>query len=353
MSARGTHEVHTGARGSLRARATNAYLGRIRGPLFAVTGAGRSRPSPLVLRAMRPSINRSLAAISPVPSGTRVRPVRESFDSGSVRGEWVSGTRPRTPGLRPSPDEAIIYYLHGSGYVVCSPRTHRGLVSRLSRLTGMPAFSLDYRLGPEYRLPSAGDDAIRGYRWLLDNGHRADRIVVAGDSAGGHLAADLLADNHRTGRPQPAAMVLFSPLYDPTFELAVENQRGGARDPLIEALAAQQILRFYTAGTDADDPRMRVDLTADMDLPPTLLQYGGLEVMGADARALHQVLSDAGAQVEIQRWPDQGHVFQMFPLFTPEAQRALRDAARFIAAQPIPRPRGEFRTEKRTDARVR
>ncbi|MBD1320375.1 alpha/beta hydrolase [Gordonia hankookensis] len=315
-------------RGSLRSRAVNGYLSRVSAPLMAAAGLGGALPPAHMITAMRPGVNRSLAALSPVPDGTRVEVVRESFGDGRVRGEWVSahaGPPRGTPG-----DRTIVYYLHGSGYVICSPRTHRGLVARLSRRTGWSAFSLDYRLGPEYPFPTAGDDAIRGYHWLLDAGYRADQIVVAGDSAGGHLAVDLIADNHQTGTPQPAGLVVFSPLYDPTFDLAVANQLRGTRDPLIDAVAAQRILRLYTRGAEADHPRMRIALTPEMSLPPTLIQVGQYEVMGDDARAMYRAFAAAGGDVRLQEWPGQGHVFQMFPLFSPESRQALNEAAGFL-----------------------
>ncbi|MFW0793071.1 alpha/beta hydrolase [Gordonia sp. CPCC 205515] len=314
-------------RGSVRSRTINGYFARVSHPFMAAASL-RGTPSAQFLAAMRPGLNRSLTALSPVPAETRVEPIREWLDGVRVRGEWVSA-HPGPP--RPESPTRIIYYLHGSGYVICSPRTHRGLVGRLSKRTGWSAFSLDYRLGPEYPFPTAGDDAIRGYHWLLDQGFRPDQIVVAGDSAGGHLALDLIADNHRRGIGQPAGLVLFSPLYDPTFELAVASQRRGVRDPLIDAVAGQRFLRLYTGGTAADHPRMRVALHPEMSLPPTLIQVGALEVMGDDARAMHRALTAAGADAALQEWPGQGHVFQMFPLFSPESRQALHEAAGFMS----------------------
>ncbi|MGU3291328.1 alpha/beta hydrolase [Williamsia sp. M5A3_1d] len=315
------------ARGSRRSRSVNSYLRWILPALTSGFGARSAdavtSPSPLVIRRARPVVNRAIVALSPVPRGTLVSPVHEHR---GVRGEWVHGR-----GVGPS--GSIIYYLHGSGFVVCSPRTHRGLVSRLSTLTGMPAFSLDYRLGPEYRFPTAGDDAIAGYRWLLDRGYSPNQIVLAGDSAGGHMALDLLAHNHAHGIGQPRAMVLFSPLSDPTFEISLARQRGGHRDPLIDARMGANVIRMYLGDVSADDPRLQIGLTPDMDLPATLIQAGSLEVMADDARDIHRRIESAGGASELQIWPDQNHVFQMFPLFGPDAGRAVRAAASFVSDQ--------------------
>ncbi|MDL9935393.1 alpha/beta hydrolase [Gordonia sp. ABSL1-1] len=330
----------------------NGYLSRVARPLMSGAGLSSPRVTAQMIRTMRPGVNRTLVALSPVPAGTRSATVRTRYDGGAirgeVRGEWVRGPRiADTPIHR---DQQVLYYLHGSGFVVCSARTHRGLVARLSHRVGMPAFVLDYRLGPEYGWPSGGDDAIRGYHWLLSQGFAPEQIVIGGDSAGGHLALDLLAANHAAGVPQPAAMVLFSPLYDPTFQLAVDHQLNGHRDPIIDAVAAQKILRLYTRDADPDHHRMRIPLNTAMTLPDTLIQYGGLEVMGADARAMHAALTEAGALSLLQAWPDQSHVFQMFPRLTPESRHAVSAAAQFISSTmtaderrsraPIPLPKG-------------
>ncbi|MFW0789834.1 alpha/beta hydrolase [Gordonia sp. CPCC 205333] len=312
----------------------NSSLSIVAPRLMAAMDLGPSPLAPKLISAVRPSLNSTLVAMSPTPRGTISWPVSVPVRGASatraehVRGEWVFG-----PGVSRPADPAstrIIYYLHGSGYVVCSPRTHRGLVSRLSRHAARPVFSLDYRLGPRYRLPDGGDDAIRGYRWLLDLGYRPENIVVAGDSAGGHLALDVLADNHRAGRPQPSGMVLFSPLLDPTFALAVAREAGGVRDPYISAIAAQRILALYTRNAVVDNPRVTVPIDTGMSLPRTLIQFGGREVMGDDATEMHRRLIAAGGDSELQEWPDQGHVFQMFPYLTPESGRAISEAARFI-----------------------
>ncbi len=287
---------------------------------------------PHLLTAARPGLNASLSLLSPVPRGTITTQVVESTPSGQVRGEWIHQRDPLVSGVPdPRSGASIVYYLHGSGYVICSPRTHRGLVSRLIRRTGIGAFVLDYRLGPEHRWPAAGDDTVRGYRWLLDRGFSASQIIVAGDSAGGHLALDLLAANHRDGVEQPRAMALFSPLYDPTFGLARNLEKLGVRDPIIDVRGAQRFLGLYTAGADPLDPRMRITLPPDLTPPPTLIQVGGREIMADDSRTLHRRLLDAGGTSTLQVWPGQGHVFQMFPYFTRESHDAVREAAAFIA----------------------
>ncbi|MDI9927158.1 MULTISPECIES: alpha/beta hydrolase [unclassified Rhodococcus (in: high G+C Gram-positive bacteria)] len=261
----------------------------------------------------------SMNLFGPVPKGTRVDIVADV----PVRGEWV-----RAPGL--APDPRVILYIHGSAYVICSARTHRGLTARLSSATGLPVFTVDYRLAPEHPFPAAADDLEAAYRWLLGQGYNAANIVIAGDSAGGHLAADLLIENDRTGTPQPGAMVLFSPLIDLDFELSARMERT-RKDPMISAKAARGLVALYTEGHDTNLPRLRLDLALVRDLPPTLIQVGGAEMLRGDARHLHSMIDAAGGRSELEIWPDQMHVFQALPRLIPEAGHALEHAAEFIA----------------------
>ena len=132
------------------------------------TGSRRSRVAAALTRALVKPLNdrvpandiglavarqivaRSLAAFGPVTAGTDITPVDVTGPDGSrVRGEWV-----RAPAA--TRDDAVILYLHGSGYALCSPKTHRGLVSRLSSASGLAVFSLEYRLAPRHPLPRRG-----------------------------------------------------------------------------------------------------------------------------------------------------------------------------------------------------
>src|SRR5277367_4464129 len=118
-------------------------------------------------------------AFGPSLAGTRIEPVDVHHDGRRVVGEWV-----RAPGV---PTRAgAIYFVHGSGLALCSPRTHRRLTSWLSRLTGLPVFAVDYRLAPRHRFPTAADDVRAGWDWLTSQ-VPPDRVVIAGDSAGGTL----------------------------------------------------------------------------------------------------------------------------------------------------------------------
>jgi acetyl esterase/lipase len=261
----------------------------------------------------------SLASTHVVPVGTRTSDGRRVF------GEWVYGT-----GVQRDQADTAIYFVHGSGYALCSPRTHRRLTSWLSRLTGLPVFSIDYRLAPRHRFPSAADDVRSGWDWLVgDRGLAPERIIVAGDSAGGHLSVDLLLQPDVV---HPSALVLLSPIVDLTLTLARSRERL-RRDPAIRSRDALRLLGLYCAGIDSSHPRLKLDVAAGRTLPPTLIQAGGAEMLAADALALADDIRSAGGACELEIWPDQVHVFQALPRLTPEARPAMSRIAAFITQE--------------------
>jgi acetyl esterase/lipase len=280
----------------------------------------------------RQIIARIMGTFGPSLAGTRVEHLDTRLPDGRrVKGEWVFGPRTPTSEAPRSPSTVgAIYYVHGSGYAVCSPKTHRRFTSWLSSSTGLPVFSIDYRLAPRHRFPTAADDVRAGWDWLVQTrGVSPKQIVVAGDSAGGHLAVDMMlqpevAANH------PAALALFSPLYDITFTLCVAREQI-RRDPAVRAADAARLVGMYHAGVDPAHQRLTLNVAGGPPFPPTLIQAGGAEMLQDDARQLAADIQTAGGRCELQIWPHQVHVFQALPRMTPEAAKAVAYVARFIA----------------------
>lgn len=135
----------------------------------------------------------------------------------SFTGYWIiqsSFTDPQPP----RHSDVTILFLHGGGYFASQPDTYLLFLLRLAEaLTTqgikVSIFALDYHLAPEFPYPTQLDEAGAAYDYLLrDMAIPADRVVVAGDSAGGHLVLSLLVDLHqRSSRPKPGGAMLFSP----------------------------------------------------------------------------------------------------------------------------------------------
>ncbi|MGW4097710.1 alpha/beta hydrolase [Mycobacterium sp. NPDC004974] len=314
----GTTGIPPAQRGSLRSRSASTVssltLRQVSAALPPDTGWG--------LWTSRRLIARIMATFGPSLSGTRVEHVDVRMADGRrVVGEWVRG-----PGV--TEGERAIYYLHGSGFALCSPRTHRRLTAWLSRLTGLPVFCIDYRLAPEHRFPAAANDVRAGWDWLCtERGLHPGRIVMAGDSAGGHLAVDLLLQPDVV---HPAGLVLLSPLIDLTFALA-RGRESLRPDPAIRVADAARLVELYCGRVDVSHPRLKLDVAGGRQLPRALIQAGGAEMLLADARSLDADIRAAGGDAELQVWPDQVHVFQALPRLSPEAAPAMQQAAGFIS----------------------
>src|SRR5271155_6192766 len=101
----------------------------------------------------------------------------EKVNAGGVDAEWIAA-----PGANA---DRVILYLHGGGYVIGSITTHRAMVSRIARASNARALAIDYRLPPPHPLPPPARHATAAYRWLLAQGYKPGKIIIAGDSAGG------------------------------------------------------------------------------------------------------------------------------------------------------------------------
>lgn len=201
--------------------------------LVAATARGVLRPLTQVI----PANDHGFAVMDRVLRGTLVvsRPRRAisvekvdtPFAGERVRGDWVKAANVAS-------DAPPILYIHGGAFSMCSPETHRGLISELSAAARRPVFAVRYRLVPKYPFPAAADDALIAYRWLTEGSAitaSSGTVALAGDSAGGQLAAAtaLGAREHRL--PTPDAMLLMSPVLDLTCQLAMDRDLR-RRDPL-------------------------------------------------------------------------------------------------------------------------
>ena len=274
-------------------------------------------------RRIKPALGdmRDLAQVRKVFSKPLPRPrgaVWRDAVLGGVPGEWVEAS-PAQPVV------TTLLYLHGGGFVGCSPATHRPITAALAR-QGVRVFVPDYRLAPEHPFPAALDDVRAVWaalRPLVEaDGHR---LVVAGDSAGGNLALALMLALRDAGQALPAAAALFSPATDLTGgsdSLTAHRER----DAMFDGPALQQLADAYLAGGDASQP-LASPLLADLHgLPPLLLHVGNDEVLRDDALRLAVKARAAGVTVALQVWPVVPHVWQLLS-WLPEARQSLRLAA--------------------------
>ncbi|MFF0342460.1 alpha/beta hydrolase [Kribbella sp. NPDC004875] len=221
----------------------------------------------------------------------------------------------------------VILYLHGGGYVIGSARTGANLAAPLSRRSGVPAVSLEYRLAPEHPFPAGIHDALAAYRELVESGQT---VVIAGDSAGGGLALGTLLAARAEGLPQPAGVVLFSPWTDVALTGPSIDSRG-AFDPLFSRPNMAESAELYLGGADPRN-ELASPVLADLEgLPPLLVQVGTAEVLLDDSLRLVARAAEQEVDVSLDVVAGAPHVFQYFAGLMPEADEALDHAATFIA----------------------
>ncbi|MEV6558210.1 alpha/beta hydrolase [Nocardia sp. NPDC051756] len=268
-----------------------------------------------------PSVLDYLAAVIPVPRGTRRNIVRLD----GHRAEWVSAA---TAPLPAAGGKAILYF-HGGGFLAGGYRSHRRLVAQISAAAKVPVFNVAYRQLPRHTVGDSIADAIDAYQYLLEHGFDPAGIVVAGDSAGGLLAFSVAPMARRRGLPLPAGTVGLSPLLnlDYTALLGHANDR---TDSLLSAHSVRTIIEVGMARLGPIDPSwspVNGELTG---LPPALIQVSSTEVLRANAVLMAERLIGAGVPVRLQIWPGQVHVFQAGADILPEGRAAIAGIADFV-----------------------
>jgi cation diffusion facilitator CzcD-associated flavoprotein CzcO/acetyl esterase/lipase len=218
----------------------------------------------------------------------------------------------------------VILYLHGGAYCVGSAAGHRALTARLAAASGLPVFSLDYRLAPEHPFPAAIDDAVAAFRAL----HEKGPVIVGGDSAGGGLALATALALRDAGLPLPAALVLLSPWADMSMPGLPPVVPAG--EAMLSPEWATACAAHYLGSTPAESP-LASPLRADLSgLPPTLIQAGTDELLHEQAIALHDAMAAAGVEVLCDITARRWHVFQMHGGVLPSADDAIARIVRFM-----------------------
>ncbi|WP_341909477.1 alpha/beta hydrolase [Ferrovibrio terrae] len=266
-----------------------------------------------LIRALMGALTRS----RPLP-GITVERVKNP-----VHGEWL---RPRQ-----ARRGRALLYLHGGGYIAGNPRTHRAITARLAHRLGVAVFALDYRLAPEHPYPAALDDALAAWRWLLAEGWRADRLWLAGDSAGGGLALALMQACKQQGLPLPAAATLFSPWTDLTCSSPAITENA-ARCAWFTADHLQFAAGLYAGSHDRAEPLLS-PLYGDLaGLPPLQLHVSDSELLRDDSLQLAVKAQAAGTPVRLRMWHGLPHAWPNFAGLMPEGDACLEDAASALLA---------------------
>jgi len=286
--------------------------------ILTIVGMIVNRVHPDALQRARLDIIDKPLRVVPTLPGTELRSVTLPH----CPAEWVLA-----PTARDS--DRVVIYFHGSALVSLGLNSHRRFVSKLSQAGGVRVFNVGYRLAPQVPIEEAAHDGLDAYRYVLSRGFSADRIVLAGDSAGGLMATNTALAARDAGLPVPAGQALMSPLTssDMALKYRALKEHRDAMFPFITVKFIHDV--FGTANGTRPPPLMPPE--ADLrGLGPFLLQVGTHEMLLNDTFALAERLRTDGVSVWVQLWHKELHVFQLFFDVTPDARRAVDEVTSFI-----------------------
>jgi len=220
-------------------------------------------------------------------------------------------------------EDRVILCLHGGGFFSGSMYTHRKLYGHFAKAIGCRALILGYRLSPENVHPAQVNDTLAAYRWLLDQGIRANHIALIGDSAGGGLSITALLLARDKGLPMPVATMPISAWFDMEV-IGASMEFNAGKDLLLNRDWVRTMAgMFLGENGDPRDPYanpLYADLTG---LPPMYIHVSGDEVLLDDSLRLAGHARKAGVDVSLDIFPGMQHSFQMAAGRAPESDDSI------------------------------
>jgi acetyl esterase/lipase len=250
--------------------------------------------------------------------------VRSATDRSVPGPDGAIGVRIYRPHGEPSGDRAAIVFCHGGGFVLCDIESHDGFCRALARGSQAVVVSVDYRLAPEHPAPAAALDVFTVFCWVVEHagelGIDPKRTAVAGDSAGGNLAAVTAILCRDRGVTQPAAQLLIYPVIDPSFETESYHRYGTGY--FNTRAAMQWYWRQYLGVERVFDPPALVAPArahSHAGLAPAVVVTAGLDPLHSEGCDYARRLRDAGVPVVHRDFPGLFHGFMTIQSFPPAA----------------------------------
>ena len=233
-----------------------------------------------------------------------------------------------------SSPEHVLLHSHSGGSVVASMYMERKAVGHVAKAVGSRALLINYRLSPEDKFPAQIDDVEAAYRWLLGQGYDPSRIASSGDSIGGNFAVNLALTLQRKNAPLPGAVLSMSPWFD--MELKNESIDTNAS---VDKMLSRDLLRGFSdsmldgTGIAITDPRINLAYADPAGLPPTMIYYGGYELLVDDANEFAKRARAAGVDLELRSLPEGQHNFFLGAGRVPEIDAAVTEMGAWLRSK--------------------
>lgn len=285
--------------------------------------AGQPAWDKITVEEARRQMDASTALLGPVQPVERVADMQASGPAGPIPVRLYDPTG--TPG-RP-----IIVFFHGGGWVVGGIATHDHYCRELANASQMMVVSVDYRLAPEHRYPAAAEDAYVATKWVAENaeqlGGDPQRIAVAGDSAGGNLAAVVALMARDRGGPKLSAQLLIYPITDHNFDTDsyLRNMSGYhlTRDAMIWFWD-----HYAPEPSQRDEPYASPLRATNLEgLPPAIVLTAEYDPLLDEGEAYARRLESAGVPVHLKRYAGSIHGFIRRTHLWAHARQSVADAA--------------------------
>lgn len=246
----------------------------------------------------------------------------DEFKVKNIACEWVRPDFAHNP-------QYVILYAHGGGYTCGGLGYARILAAKLAVATGFSVVSFEYRLAPEHKYPAPLEDGMKIWNYLMDKGYSSDKVLLAGDSAGGNLVLCMTMKLIKEELLSPKGLILFSPWTDMTAT-AKSYEKYKEKDPILTKEYIEGV-RDAFIGEDADYADSKYSpLYGDFtSFPPTLIMVGKNELLLDDSVQLQKKIRNAGGEAIIDIEKDGWHVYQQMPL--PIATRAMKRVADYVS----------------------
>jgi acetyl esterase len=229
---------------------------------------------------------------------------------------------------------AGLVFFHGGGGVFCNLETHEGFCRMLANESGCRIVSVDFRLAPEHKFPAGVEDCYAATKWVVDHAAELNidrnRIAIAGDSAGGNLAAVVCQLAATTRGPKLALQILFCPITD--VSIVTDSRRLFADGYFLTTAMLEWALKHYCpVDVDFSDPRLSPLRATDLSsLPPAHIHTAEFDPLRDEGKAYAKRLQRAGVKVHYTCHSGMIHHFYAMAAVIPQARVAIKSAGAAI-----------------------